>query len=246
MIKKPIIISIANFKGGVGKTTSTINIGAALARKKKKVLLIDLDPQFNLTQSLGISDPNKSIYHSLVKKEEPLVLPINKNVFLMPSSLDLSKAEFEMASMFKREYILDELIKSLDGNYDFILIDCPPALGVLTINSFVASDYIIIPVEAEFLALKGYAILSEAIEKVGLEVDKIFVTKYNSHKVLNRQVLQSLTESLGDKVFKTQIRDNIALAEAPTQGEDIFNYDLNSHGASDYKKLTDEILKELK
>ncbi len=245
MNKEPIIISIANFKGGVGKTTSAINIGAAMALKGKKVLLVDLDPQFNLTQSLGISDPQKSVYHSLVKKEKPLILPIKENIYLFPSSLDLSKAEFEMASLFRREYILREILESLDISFDYILIDCPPALGVLTFNSFVACNYIIIPVEAEFLSLKGFSILRDAIQKVGLDVDKVFITKYDNRKVLNRDVFESLKETLGNKLLRTYIRDNVALAEAPTGGIDIFRYDDKCNGALDYRELTNELLDQL-
>lgn len=244
--KDSIVISIANFKGGVGKTTSTINIGAALARMGYKVLLIDLDPQFNLTQSFGIKDPNKSIYHTLIKGEELLILPVNNNLFLVPSSLELTKAEWEIASKFKREYILDTAISKVKADYDYVLIDCPPALGSLTVNSFVASNYIIIPIEAEFYALKGYTVLHEAIGGMGLEIDKVFITKYDNRKVLNRDVLTSLKDSLGDKVFHTHIRDNISLAEAPMSAKDIFSYDDTCYGAHDYKALADEIINELK
>ncbi len=240
-----VTISIANFKGGVGKTTSTINVGACLALKGKKTLLIDLDPQYNLTQSLGINDPEKSVYGALMGKYEIPILNVKENLDLVPSSLELSKAEFEMASIFKREFVLSGLIEKFKDKYEYILIDCPPALGVLTINSFVSSEYIIIPVEAEFLSLKGYSILNEAISKLGLEIDKVFVTKYDSRKVLNRDVLESIKNSLGDKMFSIQIRDNISLAEAPTSGKDIFSYDPNCNGAIDYELLTKEIMKEL-
>ena len=240
-----ITISIANFKGGVGKTTSTINVGACLALKGKKTLLIDLDPQYNLTQSLGINDPEKSIYGALMGKHEVPILNIKENLDLVPSSLELSKAEFEMASIFKREFVLSGLLEKFKQKYEYILIDCPPALGVLTINSFVSSEYIIIPVEAEFLSLKGYAILNDAISKLGLEIDKVFLTKYDARKVLNRDVLESIKHSLGDKMFSTQIRDNISLAEAPTAGMDIFSYEPNCNGAMDYESLTREVLKEL-
>jgi chromosome partitioning protein len=235
-------ISIANFKGGVGKTTSTINIGAALQQAGKKVLLIDLDPQFNLTQSLGVSDAQRPVYGSL-RGEYPLSpIRIMEGLDLIPSSLELIKAEIELAAEFKREDILNRLLANLTPQYDYILLDCPPSLGLLTINAFVASDDIYVPVEAEFLALKGYAVLSEAIGRIGLTIDKVFVTKYDGRKILNRNVLDTIQGSLGDASFKTTIRENVALAEAPTQGLDIFRYAPRSIGADDYRALTIEIM----
>lgn len=240
------VITLANFKGGVGKTTSTINIGAGLAKKRKKTLLIDLDPQFNLTQSLGIQEPEKSIYGALTGKEDLHIMEITKKLDLIPSTLDLIKAEIELSSEFQREYILNKLIEPIKDNYDYILIDCPPSLGLLTLNSFVASDLIFIPIEAEYLSLKGYSILREAISKVGLEIDKVFITKYDSRKILNRNVVSSIEENLNGKMFKTIIRDNIALAEAPARGVDIFRYNEKSPGAEDYLNLCKEIIKEYK
>jgi chromosome partitioning protein len=235
-------ISIANFKGGVGKTTSTINIGAALQQAGKKVLLIDLDPQFNLTQSLGVSDVERPVYGSL-RGEYPLSpIKIMEGLDLVPSSLELIKAEIELAAEFKREDILNRLLANVTPQYDYILLDCPPSLGLLTINAFVASDDIYVPVEAEFLALKGYAVLSEAIGRIGLTIDKVFVTKYDGRKILNRNVLDTIQGSLGDAAFKTTIRENVALAEAPTQGLDIFRYAPRSIGADDYRALTQEIM----
>jgi chromosome partitioning protein len=235
-------ISIANFKGGVGKTTSTINIGAALQLAGKKVLFVDLDPQFNLTQSLGISDVERPVYGAL-RGEYPLSpIKIMDGLDLIPSSLELIKAEIELAAEFKREDILNRLLAKLTPQYDYILLDCPPSLGLLTINAFVASDDIYVPVEAEFLALKGYAVLSEAIGRIGLTIDKVFVTKYDGRKILNRNVLDTIQGSLGDAAFKTTIRENVALAEAPTQGLDIFRYAPRSIGADDYKALTKEIM----
>lgn len=240
------IISIANFKGGVSKTTSSVNIGACLANKRKKVLLIDLDPQYNLTQSLGVTEVNQPIYGALKGEYSLEPITIYKNLDIIPSSLDLIKAEIELSAKFKREEILSKLLEPIKDNYDFIIIDCPPSLGVLTINAFVCSDFIYVPIEAEFLALKGYTILTEAISWVGLEIDKIFITKYDKRKILNRNVLESLKENLGSKVFKTVIRQNVSLAEAPTQGVDIFRYNKNSNGAKDYEALTKEIIKHSK
>jgi chromosome partitioning protein len=237
------VISIANFKGGVGKTTSTINIGAGLHQMGKRVLLIDLDPQFNLTQSLGFTETDFPIYGSL-RGEFPLTpLTITEGWDIISSSLDLIKAEIELSAEFKREDILNRLIEGLKVQYDFILIDCPPSLGLLSINAFVASDEIYVPIEAEFLALKGYAILNEAIGRIGLSIDRVFITKYDGRKILNRNVLDTIRQSLGAAAFKTFIRENIALAEAPTQGVDIFRYAPKSIGADDYRSLCAEIAK---
>ena len=236
------IISIANFKGGVGKTTSTVNIGAGLSMEGKRILLIDLDPQFNLTQSLGLLDADKPIYGALRGEYALEPVAITEGLFIIPSSLDLIKAEIELSGEFKREEILSRLIAPLTAQYDYILIDCPPSLGLLTINAFIASDEIYVPIEAEFLALKGYAILSEAIGRIGLSIDHVFITKFDGRKVLNRNVLDTIRHSLSDIAFKTVIRENIALAEAPTQGLDIFRYAPKSVGADDYRQLIKEIL----
>ena len=171
---------------------------------------------------------------------------ITENLHLIPSSLDLIKAELELSSQFKREFILSKVIEPYKAKYDYIIIDCPPALGLLTINSFIASDYIFIPIEAEFLALKGYTILNEAIGKVGLQIDKVFITKYDKRKILNKNVSESIRTNLQDKVFKTVIRDNIALAEAPAKGQSIFEYNPESTGAEDYLSLCKEIIQEYK
>lgn len=242
-MSKVKVISIGNFKGGVAKTTSTVNIGAGLNKLGKKVLLIDLDPQFNLTQSLGIEEPKHTIYEALVKEDKLEPIEVKPGLDVIASSLNLIRADIELSGKFKREFILTKLLEPIKDNYDYIILDCPPALGLLTINSFVASDFIYVPIEAEFLALKGYSVLTEALKLIGLEIDKVFITKYDKRKVLNRNVLESLREALEDKVFKTVIRTNIALAEAPTKGLDIYSYQPNSSGAKDYLELTKEILK---
>lgn len=238
------IIAIANFKGGVGKTTSVLNIGAAMARAGKRTLLIDLDPQANLTNSLDVTvkDSDTTIYKILRKIDKPRALQVADCLFIIPSSLELNKAELELSSEFKREEILAKLLKPYQNAYDYVLLDCPPSLGLLTINAFVAADYILVPIEAEYLALKGYAILNEAISAVGLDIDRVFITKYDSRKILNRDVKESIESALQDKLFKTLIRDNIALAEAPAQGLDIFRYNPKSYGAEDYEALCREIL----
>jgi chromosome partitioning protein len=241
------VISISNHKGGVGKTTSAINIGAGLNKLGKKVLLIDLDPQANLSQSLGLINKEKTIYAAL--KGECRLAPITvlKGLDVIPSTLDLSGAEIELSSEPGREYILKELIEEVRSAYDYIIIDSPPSLGLLTINSFTAADEIIIPLQAQFLAMQGLAKLVEVVEKIksrlnkGLKVGGVFITQYDGRKVLNRDVVETINTHFKSEVFK--IRDNIALAEAPAQGLDIFRYSSKSNGAEDYMALAKEIIK---
>ena len=243
------VISLSNHKGGVGKTTSTINIGAGLNNLKKRVLLIDLDPQANLSQSLGIVEPVKTIYRALKGEEKLEPIEIIPGLDLIPSTLDLSGAEIELSGEAGREYILKELIDPLRGSYDYILIDSPPSLGLLTINAFTASDEIYIPLQAQYLALQGLTKLMEVIEKIKsrlnkkLKVGGVFVTQYDNRKVLNRNVVETIRSHYKDQVFKTLIRDNVALAEAPTQAMDIFRYNPKSYGAEDYLSLCKEMLK---
>jgi chromosome partitioning protein len=246
------VISISNHKGGVGKTTSAINIGAGLNLLKKKVLLIDLDPQANLTQSLGLINQDRNIYGALRGEYKLQPIEILKGLDIIPSTLDLSGAEIELSSEPGREYILKELIEPLRASYDFIIIDSPPSLGLLTINSFTASDEILIPLQAQYLALQGLAKLVEVVDKIkgrlnkGLKVGGVFITQYDSRKVLNRDVVDTIQAHFKDEVFKTKIRDNIALAEAPAQGLDIFRYSSKSYGAEDYLALSKEVLKRSK
>lgn len=241
------VISISNHKGGVGKTTSAINIGAGLSKMGFKVLLIDLDPQANLSQSLGLIDPERTIYGSLRGEYELTPVEVIKNLRVVPSTLDLSGAEVELSGEAGREYILKELIDPIRDSYDYILIDSPPSLGLLTINAFTASDWVFIPLQAEYLALQGLAKLIEVIEKIkkrlnrGLEVGGVFITQYDSRKVLNRDVVTTIEEHFKGKVFKTRIRENVALAEAPAQGLDIYRYQSKSFGAEDYYQLCWEI-----
>ena len=219
-----MIYAVSNHKGGVGKTTSTINIGAALAAKKKKVLLVDLDPQANLTQSLGINKVEITIYDNL--RGEKLISPIEykSNLYVLPSSLKIK------------------------DKYDYILIDCPPSLGLLTINALTAADFVIIPMQAEYLPLRGLAKLTEVINKIqarlniNLKIGCVFLTQYDSRKILNRDVADSVQEFFGNKFLKNKISSNVALAEAPSQGKDIFSYNKNCKGAEDYFILVEEII----
>ena len=254
------ILTIANHKGGVGKTTSAINIGAGLHSLGKSVLLVDLDPQANLSQSLGLIKKERTIYGAI--RGEYLLEPVNilppvaihfayvyrKGLDVVPSTLDLSGAEIELSGEAGREYILRELIEPLRGAYDYILIDSPPSLGLLTINALTASDEVLIPLQAQYLALQGLTKLMEVIDKIkkrlnkGLRMGGIIITQYDSRKILNRDVVASIESHFKDEVFTTRIRDNIALAEAPAQGMDIYRYQPKSYGAQDYLSLCKELL----
>lgn len=247
------VISISNHKGGVGKTTSTINIGAGLNRLGYRVLLIDLDPQANLTQSLGVQSPDvPSIYDSLRGEFNLVPIIIGEGLELIQSTLDLSGAEVELSGEAGREFILKELLDEVDKDYDFILIDSAPSLGLLTINGLTASDYVLVPLQAQYLALQGLAKLMEVIDKIKKRLNKslaiggVFLTQYDKRKVLHRDVLETVEEHLKDKLLKSIIRDNIALAEAPAEGLDIFRYNEKSYGAEDYMKLSKELAKTLK
>jgi chromosome partitioning protein len=243
------VISISNHKGGVGKTTSAINIGAGLNRLGKRVLLIDLDPQANLSQSLGLIDQERTIYGAIRGEYKLQPIEITKGLEVIPSTLDLSGAEVEMSGEAGREYILRELLEPLRASYDYILIDSPPSLGLLTINSFTASDEIFIPLQAQYLALQGLTKLLEVVEKIkkrlnkDLKVGGVLITQYDSRKVLNRDVVATIEAHFKGVVFKSRIRDNVALAEAPAQGVDIFRYQAKSYGAEDYLSLCKEVLK---
>jgi chromosome partitioning protein len=243
-----IIISLLNHKGGVGKTTSTINIGAGLVELGKRVLLLDLDPQANLTLSLGIPRQKYSIYESLRGESELVPFTVRPGLDVITSTLDLSGAEMELVNEAGREFIMRELFVPMHDQYDFIIIDCPPSLGLLTLNALTSSRYIYIPLQTEFLALQGLAKIKQVIDKVklrlnrSLEIGGVIPTMYDHRKVLNRDVAETIIKYFGDQVFKTYIRDNVALAEAPAQRKDIFSYMPNSPGATDYLSLCKEIL----
>ncbi|RMF30318.1 MAG: ParA family protein [Bacteroidetes bacterium] len=243
-----IIISLLNHKGGVGKTTSAINIGAGLVELGKKVLLIDLDPQANLTVALGVPRQRNTIYEAIRGESELHPYTVKPNMDVVMSTLDLSGAEMELINEAGREFILRELFEPVREDYDYIIIDCPPSLGLLTLNALTSSDYVYIPLQTEFLALQGLAKIKQVIDKVKfrlnkkLEIGGVIATMYDSRKVLNRDVVETIKKYFGDKVFDTLIRDNVALAEAPAQRKDIFDYSPNSAGAEDYLSLCREIL----
>lgn len=244
-------IAILNQKGGVGKTSTTVNLGAALAREGKSVLLLDLDPQAHLTYSLGI------LAHELPRAMgavlmgecglEDVVLAAG-GMKIAPAAVALAGTEVDLASVKKRETRLKKAVKKLKG-YDFLLMDCPPNLGLLTINAMTAARELLVPVQPEFLALQSLAKLMETVEtmRAGLNPDLaltgILLTRYQRSRKLNREIRRNVLDYFGDLLLGTTIRDNISLAEAPSFGQDIFTYKPDSHGAEDYRSLALELLR---
>lgn len=245
------VISIANHKGGVGKTTTTVNLSAGLNRKGKRVLCIDLDPQANLTQSLGIAEFGNSIYDSLTQNSDLVPINYKKGFDVVPSHINLSGAEVQLINEPGREYILKTLIDKIKDNYDCVFIDCPPSLGLLTVNAFVASDKLLIPLQAEYLATQGLAKLMEVIHKVKerinpeFDLEGIVLTQFNKRLVLNKDIARSIEKHFNSKLYQVSIRENIALAEAPSLGQDIFSYNPKSNGAFDYYQLTKEFIQRI-
>ena len=253
------VISIAIQKGGSGKTTTAINLGAALQRMGKTVLLFDADPQANLSQSLAIlNEPEKNLFTEL-KKEiagesgdlQQVIIQTQSSLSLVPSSIELAGAELELVSVYGREQVFSWMLEPIKDKYDFILIDCPPAIGMLTVNALVASDYVLMPLQAEFLPLKGLRSFMHHFKTIkgklnkNLEVLGFVLTRYDERKTMNRQVYQELEKEFGEKAFHTHIRNNIQLAKAQEAGTDIFSFDKQSHGAEDYQNLADELIKKL-
>jgi len=247
------ILTISNHKGGVGKTTSAINIGAAFSSLGYRVLLIDLDPQANLSQSLGINQKAEAptIYEAMRGLAPLKPIPVKDGLEVVPSSIDLAGAEIELAGEIAREYILKNLLAEVEASYDYIIIDSPPSLGLLTVNALTACKAVYIPLQAQYLALQGVAKLLEIIAKIkrGLNKDLVlggvFLTQYDSRKVLNRNVLEAVLDHFkSGEVLETKVRDNVALAEAPAAQKDIFSYSPKSYGAEDYLALAKEILEK--
>lgn len=241
------IIAISNHKGGVGKTTSVASIGAILSSKGYKVLMIDLDAQSNLTSSLTQEEPERTIYNALRERSELPILEIKENLHLTPSSLELAGIELELSSAMSREFILKDLIEPIADNYDYILLDTPPSLGLIVVNSFVAATDLYIPLTAEALPFKGLKMITDIASMVQkrlnpeLSLSGIFITRWGGRK-LNKMVEEALRANFGEKVFNTKVRENISIAEAPLTGKGIIDYAPNSNGAQDYLALTEELL----
>ena len=255
-MKNTKVLSIVNQKGGVGKTTTAVNLGTALAAIDKKVLLIDLDPQGNLSTGLGAKDRKKNggVYGLITNNsnlDNVIIASKIPNLYLIASDVNLSGIEFELANSKDRTQKLIKIIKKLYGNYDYIMIDCPPSLGILTVNSLVASNSVLVPLQCEFYALEGLAQLLKTLEKVKdnlnqkLYLEGIILTMYDSRNRLCDDVVEDAKEHLGDKVFKTIIPRNVRLSEAPSHGLPAIIYDGNCSGSAAYIKLAKEFIDRL-
>ena len=248
------ILSLANQKGGVGKTTTTINLGAAMAESGQRVLLVDFDPQGALSVGLGINPMSidLTVYNLLLDREvdpDQAVLKTQiPDLEILPSNIDLSAAEIVLVSEVAREQALKRALAKLRNRYDYILIDCPPSLGLLTVNALTASDGVIIPLECEYFALRGMALLLDTVDKVrdrlnpDLRLEGIIPTMFDGRTLHGREVLERVKDAFGPYLYKTLIRRTIRFAEAPVAGESILSYAAESRGAADYRALAKEVL----
>ena len=248
------IISIANQKGGVGKTTTSINLSTLLAKRGKKVLMIDADPQGNASSGVGIDrdEIELSVYDMLINDSsvDDIVKKTNiKNLYICPSNINLAGAEVELVSMMSREHRLKEKLDVVKGEYDYIIIDCPPSLGLITLNAFTASDSVLIPVQCEYYALEGLGQLLNTISLVkkhlnkDIEIEGALLTMYDIRTNLSNQVVKEVKKYFENKVYKTVIPRNVRLSEAPSYGMPITIYDPRSKGAKAYEKFAKELLK---
>ena len=249
-----ITISIAQLKGGEGKTTTTGALGAALARDGFRVLMIDADPQTNLTHGLGFVDPAGATLYEAMHGQLPLadIVQSQNGYDLAPASLSLSGAEVELSTRMGRERFLDGLLKPEKGRYDFILIDCPPSIGLMTVNALATSDFVLVPMQTERHSLKGLQEITKVIQLVReneintkLQLLGIMLNKYDKRKILHRNIFETIGAENPGKMFEVTIRTNIALAEAQIMGQDIFAYDAESNGSRDYDQLKQEVLQRL-
>ncbi|MEY8506901.1 AAA family ATPase [Lachnospiraceae bacterium 42-17] len=248
------IIAIANQKGGVGKTTTAINLSACLAEKGKRVLSVDMDPQGNMTSGLGMEKDSvdKTIYDLIIGEaniEEVIIKGLIDNLDLIPTSIDLSAAEIELIDLENKEYILKNAIHKVKDEYDFIIIDCPPSLSMLTINAMTTASSVLVPIQCEYYALEGLSQLIHTVELVKnrlnseLEIEGVVFTMYDARTNLSLQVVENVKDNLEQNIYKTIIPRNIRLAEAPSFGMPINLYDSKSAGAESYRKLADEVIK---
>ena len=241
------IIAVANHKGGVGKTTSVSSIGSVLASTGKRTLLIDLDAQANLTASFLATEPETTIYNALKGEAALPVIPIRENLFLTPSALDMAGVELDLSARYSREYILQKLLKPIAEEYDYILLDCPPSLSLVTINALVAAKELFIPLTAEALPSKGLAKLTNIVQMVRENLNEeitlsgVVLTRWEATN-LSKMVEARLRETFGNTIFKTKIRKNVSIAEAPLYAKDVITYAPESNGAKDYRALTEEII----
>ena len=247
------IIAVANQKGGVGKTTTSINLAACLAEKGKKVLAVDMDPQGNLTSGLGVDKDSveKSIYELIIGEvdiKEVINKEVLENLDIIPTSIDLSAAEIELIGVDDKEYILRNAIDQVKDQYDFVIIDCPPSLSMLTINAMTTADSVIVPIQCEYYALEGLSQLIHTVELVKdrlnskLEIEGVVFTMYDARTNLSLQVVENVKDNLQQNIYKTIIPRNIRLAEAPSYGLPINKYDPKSTGAERYMRLADEVI----